>query len=51
MFQGATEETTQTIFNALNDYGFDMGGAGPAVRTGMSCVGAARCEKIPHFHL
>ena len=28
----------------INDYGFDMGGAGPAVRTGMSCVGAARCE-------
>jgi sulfite reductase alpha subunit len=44
MFQGATEDTTQTIFNELNDYGFDMGGAGPAVRTGMSCVGAARCE-------
>lgn len=44
MFQGATEKTTQKIFNELNDYGFDMGGAGPAVRTGMSCVGAARCE-------
>jgi len=44
MFQGATEKTTQTIFNELNDIGFDMGGAGPAVRTGMSCVGAARCE-------
>jgi sulfite reductase alpha subunit len=44
MFQGATEKTTQTIFNSLNDYGFDMGGAGPAVRTGMSCVGASRCE-------
>ncbi|CAB5507829.1 Dissimilatory sulfite reductase, alpha subunit (EC 1.8.99.5) [uncultured Gammaproteobacteria bacterium] len=44
MFQGATEKTTQTIFNGLNDIGFDMGGAGPAVRTGMSCVGAARCE-------
>ena len=44
MFQGATEDTTQTIFNELNDIGFDMGGAGPAVRTGMSCVGAARCE-------
>ncbi|MBE8189602.1 MAG: dissimilatory-type sulfite reductase subunit alpha [Candidatus Thioglobus sp.] len=44
MFQGANEKTTQTIFNELNDYGFDMGGAGPAVRTGMSCVGAARCE-------
>jgi hypothetical protein len=38
MFQGATEKTTQTIFNGLNDIGFDMGGAGPAVRTGMSCV-------------
>jgi sulfite reductase alpha subunit len=25
--------------------GFDMGGAGPAVRTGMSCIGAARCEQ------
>ena len=44
MFQGATEETTQTIFNELNEISFDMGGAGPAVRTGMSCVGAARCE-------
>jgi len=28
----------------LNEMGFDMGGAGPAVRTSMSCVGAARCE-------
>ncbi len=44
MLQGATEESTQTIFNEFNDYGFDMGGAGPAVRTGMSCVGSARCE-------
>jgi len=44
MLQGASEETTQTIFNKFNDYGFDMGGAGPAVRTGMSCVGASRCE-------
>lgn len=44
MFQGATEVTTQNIFNELNEIGFDMGGAGPAVRTGMSCVGAARCE-------
>jgi len=44
MMQGADEEGVQKIFNALNDYGFDLGGAGPAVRTGMSCVGAARCE-------
>jgi len=44
MMQGADEESVQRIFNVLNDYGFDLGGAGPAVRTGMSCVGAARCE-------
>ena len=44
MFQGAGEKEVQKIFDALNDYGFDMGGAGPAVRTGMSCVGASRCE-------
>jgi len=44
MMQGADEEGVQRIFNALNDYGFDLGGAGPAVRTGMACVGASRCE-------
>jgi sulfite reductase alpha subunit len=44
MLQGADEKGVQKIFNAYNDYGFDMGGAGPAVRTGMSCVGASRCE-------
>jgi len=44
MMQGADEEGVQRIFNVLNEYGFDLGGAGPAVRTGMSCVGAARCE-------
>ncbi len=44
MFQGATTEKVQTAFDELNDIGFDLGGAGPAVRTGMSCVGAARCE-------
>jgi len=44
MFQGATTEKVQEAFDDLNDIGFDLGGAGPAVRTGMSCVGAARCE-------
>lgn len=44
MLQGADEKGVQRIFNAFNDYGFDLGGAGPAVRTGMSCVGASRCE-------
>ncbi|MEN8218655.1 MAG: dissimilatory-type sulfite reductase subunit alpha [Pseudomonadota bacterium] len=45
MFQGATSEKVQDAFDELNELGFDLGGAGPAVRTGMSCVGAARCEQ------
>ncbi|TVO75507.1 dissimilatory-type sulfite reductase subunit alpha [Sedimenticola selenatireducens] len=45
MFQGCTTENVQPAFDAINKMGFDMGGAGPAVRTGMSCVGAARCEQ------
>ncbi|MCP4696318.1 MAG: dissimilatory-type sulfite reductase subunit alpha [Gammaproteobacteria bacterium] len=45
MFQGATSENVQKAFDELNDAGFDLGGAGPAVRTGASCVGAARCEQ------
>ena len=45
MFQGCTTENTQTAFDALNKAGFDLGGAGPALRTSMSCVGHARCEQ------
>ncbi len=45
MLQGCTTENVQVAFDAINEIGFDMGGAGPAVRTGMSCVGAARCEQ------
>lgn len=45
MFQGATTENVQKAFDGLNDIGLDMGGAGPALRTSMSCVGAARCEQ------
>jgi sulfite reductase alpha subunit len=44
MFQGCTSEKVQAAFDAINELGFDMGGAGPSVRTSMSCVGAARCE-------
>lgn len=44
MFQGCSTDNVQPAFDALNEMGFDLGGAGPAVRTGMSCVGAARCE-------
>jgi len=45
MFQGATTDNVQPAFDEFNELGFDLGGAGPAVRTGMSCVGAARCEQ------
>lgn len=45
MFQGATTENVQKAFDEINELGFDLGGAGPAVRTAMSCVGAARCEQ------
>ncbi len=45
MFQGVATDKVQTAFDEFNAMGFDLGGAGPAVRTGMSCVGAARCEQ------
>ena len=45
MFQGARTDKVQDAFDELNELGFDLGGAGPAVRTSMSCVGAARCEQ------
>jgi len=44
MFIGTTTENTQHFFDEINDYGWDLGGAGPCVRTAMSCVGASRCE-------
>lgn len=45
MFIGTTTEGTQGFFNEINEYGFDLGGAGPDVRTSISCIGAARCEQ------
>ena len=44
MFIGSTTDATQHFFDDINEYGFDLGGAGPCVRTAMSCVGAGRCE-------
>jgi dissimilatory sulfite reductase alpha subunit len=44
MLQGCTTDNIQVAFDEVNELGFDMGGAGPSVRTSMSCVGAARCE-------
>jgi sulfite reductase alpha subunit len=45
MFQGCTTDNVQKAFDELNEIGLDMGGAGPALRTSMSCVGHARCEQ------
>ncbi len=45
MFQGCKTDKVQVAFDALNKIGLDMGGAGPALRTSMSCVGHARCEQ------
>jgi len=45
MFIGTDTENTQHFFDEINEYGWDLGGAGPCVRTAMSCVGAARCEQ------
>jgi sulfite reductase alpha subunit len=44
MFIGTDTERTQHFFDTINEYGWDLGGAGPCVRTAMSCIGAARCE-------
>lgn len=45
MFIGTSTEGVQHFFDEINEYGWDLGGAGPCVRTAMSCVGAARCEQ------
>ena len=45
MLQGCTSRNVQPCFDAMNEMGYDLGGAGPAVRTAMSCVGHARCEQ------
>ncbi len=45
MFIGSDTDNIQGFFDEVNGYGFDLGGAGPAVRTSMSCIGAARCEQ------
>ncbi|MBM4189524.1 MAG: dissimilatory-type sulfite reductase subunit alpha [Betaproteobacteria bacterium] len=44
MLQGIKTADVQRSFDKFNEMGFDLGGAGPALRTSMSCVGAARCE-------
>jgi sulfite reductase alpha subunit len=45
MFIGTDSGRIQHFFDEINEYGWDLGGAGPCVRTAMSCVGMARCEQ------
>ena len=45
MFIGTDTDNTQHFFDEINEYGWDLGGAGPCVRTAMCCVGMARCEQ------
>lgn len=45
MLQGIEEEKTQACFDEINKAGWDLGGAGPGMRTAASCVGPARCEQ------
>ena len=45
MFIGTDTNNIQPFFDEINEYGWDLGGAGPCVRTAMSCVGMARCEQ------
>ncbi|MCK4743723.1 MAG: dissimilatory-type sulfite reductase subunit alpha [Sulfuriflexus sp.] len=45
MFIGTNNENVQHFFDEINAYGWDLGGAGPCVRTAMCCIGAARCEQ------
>ena len=45
MFIGATTENTQHFFDEINDYGFDLGGAGSRCVPLCPVVGAARCEQ------
>ncbi|PIW83078.1 MAG: sulfite reductase, dissimilatory-type subunit alpha, partial [Nitrospirae bacterium CG_4_8_14_3_um_filter_70_85] len=44
MLIGCTQDNIQNIFDQINQLGWDLGGAGADMRTGMSCVGQARCE-------
>ena len=45
MFIGTNNDNVQHFFDDINAYGWDLGGAGPCVRTAMCCIGSARCEQ------
>ncbi|NEX14703.1 MAG: dissimilatory-type sulfite reductase subunit alpha [Prosthecochloris sp.] len=45
MLQGIEADKVQECFDELNQKGWDLGGAGAGMRTGVSCAGPARCEQ------
>ncbi|MCW8795859.1 MAG: dissimilatory-type sulfite reductase subunit alpha [Chlorobium sp.] len=45
MLQGIEADKVQDCFDELNQKGWDLGGAGAGMRTGVSCAGPARCEQ------
>ncbi|NTU50224.1 MAG: dissimilatory-type sulfite reductase subunit alpha [Desulfobulbaceae bacterium] len=51
MLQGIEQNKVQDCFNELNQAGWDLGGAGAGMRTGVSCAGQARCENACYDNL
>jgi len=47
MFQGCSTDNVQPAFDEINEMGFDLGGAGPAVRTGTCPASARRAASTP----
>ena len=46
MFQGCTTENAQKAFDALNEIGFDLGGAGRRCAPRRAASAHARCENV-----
>ena len=51
MLQGIEADKVQECFDELNQKGWDLGGAGAGMRTGVSCAGPARCEQACYDNL
>jgi len=51
MLQGIEQDKVQECFNDLNQAGWDLGGAGAGMRTGVSCIGPGRCENACYDNL
>ena len=46
MFEGCTTEKVQPAFDAFNAIGFDLGGAGPALRTSHELRGSCPLRNV-----